>query len=324
MTPAANDPILRKAPTEAAGGPGKDSKKTEYIGRLLNLISKQEIRYEGTLVQINSQDQTLLLKNVKSYGSEGRRGKGATEIPPSTQVYEHIIFKASELKDFYVVKSPTEEFQDPAIVSTTVQDGQPPVHRDLPQTLPQSMPSVGWEAEDMKANEREYPERRAERGQRGWRRRSRGGPRQPRPSFTDGEQVEDNFEEEYDFEKMNALFQAGLQLAPEQPPQPPVDTTVKYDKAKSFYDGLSGSKTDPQGSSTSERSGYSKPYPAYERQRDYGRSYGRGYGQSYDQGYDQGYDRGYDSGYGRRGGYNVQRGEYRYRPRGQRYRRAEP
>lgn len=92
--------------------------KKDYIGCVMSLISKQEIRYVGTLIMINSQEQTLVLQNVKSYGSEGRRGGGHDEVPASTETYQHIIFRAAELKDFYVIKSPEKEFQDPAILST--------------------------------------------------------------------------------------------------------------------------------------------------------------------------------------------------------------
>ena len=92
--------------------------KKDYIGCLMSLISKQEIRYAGTLVAINSIDQTLVLQNVRSYGSEGRRGNGPEEIPASNQIYEKVSFKAAELKDFYVIKGPEKDFKDPAIIST--------------------------------------------------------------------------------------------------------------------------------------------------------------------------------------------------------------
>lgn len=111
--------MSKEGKKESAGTEQKaGQQKKDYIGCVMSLISKQEIRYVGTLVMINSQDQTLVLQNVKSYGSEGRRGGSNEEVPASQETYQHIIFRASELKDFYVIKSPEKDFEDPAILST--------------------------------------------------------------------------------------------------------------------------------------------------------------------------------------------------------------
>lgn len=72
----------------------------------IRIITISEIRYEGTLYQINTKDKTIALKNVVSFGTEDR--KTDQVIPPSQAVYELIIFKASHIKDINVL-TPEEE-----------------------------------------------------------------------------------------------------------------------------------------------------------------------------------------------------------------------
>ena len=79
-----------------------------YVGCKISLISKSEIRYEGTLNSINSTDATVTLENVRSFGSEGRRG-GNKEIQPSPQVYELIVFRGTDIKDLKVCEMPKQE-----------------------------------------------------------------------------------------------------------------------------------------------------------------------------------------------------------------------
>ncbi|KAF4770004.1 hypothetical protein HAV15_011753 [Penicillium sp. str.  len=81
------------------------------IGQRFNLISKSDIRYVGTLHEINPEASTIALENVMSYGSEGRRGNPAEEVPPSTSVYEYIVFRGSDVKDISIAG---EDQKDPA------------------------------------------------------------------------------------------------------------------------------------------------------------------------------------------------------------------
>lgn len=90
---------------------------SEFIGSRISLISKSDIRYArirvlengrrkltlypryvGRLHEINSADSTVSLEEVRSYGSEGRKGNPEEEIPPSDQVYEYIVFRGSDVK----------------------------------------------------------------------------------------------------------------------------------------------------------------------------------------------------------------------------------
>ncbi|CAJ1930808.1 unnamed protein product [Sphenostylis stenocarpa] len=105
-----------------ANGPSTPpSNSTEsFIGCFISLISKCEIRYEGVLYFLSVQDSTIGLKNVRSYGTEGRR-KDGTQVPPSDKVYEYILFRGNDIK----IKSPStsskseeQGFSDPAIIQS--------------------------------------------------------------------------------------------------------------------------------------------------------------------------------------------------------------
>ncbi|OAX80385.1 hypothetical protein ACJ72_05285 [Emergomyces africanus] len=95
-----------------------------FIGQRFNLISKSDIRYVGTLHEINPEDSTIALENVISHGTEGRRGNPEEEIAPSASVYEYIVFRGSDVKDISVAEEQKESQQpeppqvpnDPAIL----------------------------------------------------------------------------------------------------------------------------------------------------------------------------------------------------------------
>jgi hypothetical protein len=81
-------------------------------------------RYVGTLVEINSEASTVSLDNVRSFGTEGRKG-GKDEYPPSDVVYEQIVFRGSDVKDLRIEESATTKAppampQDPAIIGVSL------------------------------------------------------------------------------------------------------------------------------------------------------------------------------------------------------------
>jgi len=87
---------------------------TPYIGSKISLISNSEIRYEGVLYTINSQESTIALQSVRCLGTEGRK---QPEIPPSNEIYDFIIFRGQDIKDLTVLEQAASPMDDPAIMS---------------------------------------------------------------------------------------------------------------------------------------------------------------------------------------------------------------
>lgn len=84
-------------------------------------VTNPPIRYVGTLHEINSDDSTVSLENVRSFGTEGRRGGGEDEAAPSDQIYEYIVFRGKDVKDLRVEQGPS-----------TVKENKPPAVPDDP------------------------------------------------------------------------------------------------------------------------------------------------------------------------------------------------
>ncbi|KAH7370806.1 Scd6-like Sm domain-containing protein [Rhexocercosporidium sp. MPI-PUGE-AT-0058] len=124
----------------------------EFLGSRISLVSKSDIRYVGTLHEIDSDQATVALENVTSFGTENRKDNPDDYIPPSDSVYEYIVFRGSDVKDLRIEQSPAVKenkppaLNDPAILgsgSRPTPPSQPQAQAQAPAPQPQRQSSQG-------------------------------------------------------------------------------------------------------------------------------------------------------------------------------------
>ena len=84
------------------------------IGSKVSIITKSDIRYEGTLYTLDHRQATIALSNVQILGTEDRVVE--KRIPPSDSIYNFIVFKGADIKDFKLCSHQPSP-ADPAIIS---------------------------------------------------------------------------------------------------------------------------------------------------------------------------------------------------------------
>ncbi|KAJ3185653.1 hypothetical protein HDU87_000277 [Geranomyces variabilis] len=101
-----------------------------YLGSKISLISKSDIRYVGILIQIDQDESTVSLQNVQSWGTEGRRGNPAEELPPNDETFPYVVFRGADVKDLHVMTAPEvppapRVPNDPAVIRSGGQSAGP-------------------------------------------------------------------------------------------------------------------------------------------------------------------------------------------------------
>lgn len=198
------------------------------LGNRISLISKKNIRYEGTLYSINEANATVALQNVRSYGTEGREETDAetTFVAPQDQVHPYLLFRGCDIKDLHVHEASTEKptTDDPAILSAGAPPaGDLPVPPPPPPQLRSAPPAVykdtkKAENENRSASSKPPPQQQTQGGRGAQSRR----PRKPNPANQVGTGASllnrkargtvegvgpDTFDEEFDFQSKLEEFE---------------------------------------------------------------------------------------------------------------------
>ena len=88
------------------------------LGSKLSIVTTAHVRYEGILREVDPINKAMTLINIRSFGTEGRRG-GENEIAPSTTDISEARFKVDHIKDFKIISKPDPILLDPAIISSS-------------------------------------------------------------------------------------------------------------------------------------------------------------------------------------------------------------
>ncbi|CEO94851.1 Sm domain-containing protein [Plasmodiophora brassicae] len=229
-----------------------------FIGSRISLISKSDIRYEGTLFTIDPVNSTVALSNVRCFGTEGRRPEA---VPPAPTVYQFIIFKGADIKNLVVCEQQDDQAppDDPAIVGTAAPS--PPVASSTSGVPPPAQPmaapnqSLVSQMQRMNIDTGSHDQTYSGPGTVSYLQSHRFKNQSAPNASADLSGVE------FDIQSSNARFDKASFVKALQSPTPPADDhkadddtlapaaspartsdiamTKKYDKSSSFFDDIS-------------------------------------------------------------------------------------
>ncbi|KAJ3415996.1 hypothetical protein HDV05_003593 [Chytridiales sp. JEL 0842] len=110
-----------------------------------------------------------VLAKVRSFGTEGRKGDPAEELPGSDHVFEHIVFRGSDIKDLQVVSAapaytPPPPLNDPSIVSPAKEPAAPqPVAKSETRAPKPTVDDVTSKMGQLEVKEAEKPKEKKQR-----------------------------------------------------------------------------------------------------------------------------------------------------------------
>jgi len=231
------------------------------LGNRISLISKKNIRYEGTLYSINETNATVALQNVRSYGTEGREESdpATTFVAPQDAVHPYLLFRGCDIKDLHVhEKAAAKPADDPAVVSNSAppdaeEESLPPPPQQPTTAAPTSVPDEskknGKENETQpqpSQQQRQKPQNKGGRGAPNIRRPRKANPanqvgtgasllnRKARGSVEGGPEINDD---EFDFQSKLEEFNKDDEGEEEDAGDSP-DVGGAYEK-DDFFDSIS-------------------------------------------------------------------------------------
>lgn len=147
------------------------------------MISKKNIRYEGTLYSINKDNATVALQNVRSFGTEGREKSDAatTYVAPQDAVHPYLLFRGCDIKDLHVHEQQSEK--------TTAKKETAPDTKSQEQTKKEQLPAkqktetTGSDNSKKVENDNNNQPPKEQRGKPD---RGRPAPRKPNPAHQVG------------------------------------------------------------------------------------------------------------------------------------------
>ncbi|CCF57227.1 hypothetical protein KAFR_0C02340 [Kazachstania africana CBS 2517] len=114
---------------------------SQYIGKTISLISVTDNRYVGLLENIDSEKGTVTLRDVRCFGTEGRKNWGPDEIYPNPTVYQSVKFNGNDVKDLNILEVRLEDVQPvlhPNAMAQQQQQVQAPMKSQPQQVMPAS------------------------------------------------------------------------------------------------------------------------------------------------------------------------------------------